>query len=234
MEITGTTGQAGVWKKRMKGIIGGLVNAVVVGVLLFIPAGTLDWPVAWLLLGFTLISFILNSLMVRPDLIDERTHRHADAKPFDRYLVTAIVLAGFAAISLSGFDFRYGWTGSIPPAVQAAAFAGVVLSGLVVMWATTSNPFFSAVIRIQNDRGHSVVSTGPYRYVRHPGYAGWCLYMLCLPLMLGSLVALVPGAIAAGLDIVRTCVEDRILMEELPGYREYAGRVRYRLIPGVW
>lgn len=230
----GNEGRSEIRKKRMRGIIGGFVNSAVVGVLLFVPAGTLAWPAGWVLVGFTLISMVANSLMVRPDLIDERMHRHPDAKPFDRYLVVSIVLAGFAAISLSGFDFRYGWTGSFPPVVQAAAFVLVVLSGLIVIWATTSNPFFSAVIRIQNDRGHSVVSTGPYRFIRHPGYAGWCLYMVALPLMLGSLVALIPGAIAAALDVVRTYLEDRILMEELPGYREYAGRVRYRLIMGVW
>jgi len=224
----------GAWKKRMKGITGGLVNAAVMGLLLFVPAGTLDWPVAWVLLAFTVISFIINSLLVSPDLIDERMHRHGNAKPFDRYLVVAIVLAGFAAIIVSGFDFRYGWTGPIPPAIPAMGFVVVVLSGLIIIWATTSNPFFSAVIRIQDDRGHSVVSTGPYRYIRHPGYAGWCLYMLFLPLMLGSLVALIPGAVAAGLDVVRTYLEDRILMAELTGYREYAVRVRYRLIPKVW
>jgi protein-S-isoprenylcysteine O-methyltransferase Ste14 len=231
---TGNEGGTGIWKKRMRGIIGGFLNAAIVGLLLFIPAGTLDWPMAWVLVGFTVVSLVINSLMVRPDLIDERTRRHADAKPFDRYLVMAIVLTGLAAIGVSGLDFRYGWTVSFPPAVQATAFVLVVISGMIVMWATTSNPFFSAVIRIQNDRGHSVVSTGPYRYIRHPGYAGWCLYMLCLPLMLGSLVALIPGAIAAGLDVVRTNLEDRILIAELAGYREYAERVRYRLVPGVW
>ncbi len=231
---TGHEGRVDAAKKRMKGIIGGLVNAAVVGVLLFVPAGTFEWPMAWVLLGYTIISFTINSLLVRPDLIDERMHRHADAKPFDRFLVMAIVLAGFAAIVVAGFDYRYGWTGSLPMVVAAAGFLLVVLSGLIVIWATTSNPFFSAVIRIQDDRGHSVVSTGPYRFIRHPGYAGWCLYMICLPLMLGSLVALIPGAIAAGLDVVRTYLEDRILLEELPEYREYADRVRYRLVPGVW
>lgn len=234
MTGTGNEGGAGIWKKRMRGIVSGFVNAAVIGLLLFIPAGTLAWPMAWVLVGFTVISMVINSLMVRPDLIDERTHRHADAKPFDRYLVMAIVLTGLAAIGVSGFDFRYGWTVSLPPAVQVTAFVFVVLSGLIVMWATTSNPFFSAVIRIQSERGHSVVSTGPYRYIRHPGYAGWCLYMICLPLMLGSLVALIPGMIATGLDIVRTYLEDRILMSELAGYKDYAARVRYRLVPGVW
>jgi protein-S-isoprenylcysteine O-methyltransferase Ste14 len=118
--------------------------------------------------------------------------------------------------------------------MQAAATVIVLLATALVILATTANPFFSAVIRIQSERGHTVVSGGPYRYVRHPGHAGWLVYFLFLPLMLGSVAALVPAALAAGLDIVRTYLEDRILHAELPGYREYAGHVRYRLIPGVW
>lgn len=123
-------GHAGAAKKRMKGVIMGLVNTVVVGMLLFIPAGTLDWPMAWVLVGFTVTSFTVNSLMVRPDLIDERIHRHDNAKPLDRYLVMLIVLSGFAAIIVSGFDFRYGWTGSLPPAVPATGFFLLYCPGL--------------------------------------------------------------------------------------------------------
>lgn len=237
--MTGSGGQIGermngVWKKRIRSIIGGMLNAAIMGALLFIPAGTTDWPMAWVLLAFTIVSFIVNSLAVSPDLIDERSRRHENAKPWDRFLVAIIVLFGWATMIIAGLDFRYGWNGTLPPAVQAGALVVVVMSGALVIWATTSNPFFSAVIRIQDDRGQSVVSSGPYRYVRHPGYAGWTLYVLFLPLMLGSVAALIPAAIAAGLDVVRTHLEDRVLMAELAGYKDYAARVRYRLVPGVW
>lgn len=230
---TGRRSDSGM-KKRIRSIAGGMVSAAVMGTLLFIPAGTVDWPMAWVLLVFTVISFLVNSLMISPDLIDERSRRHENAKPWDRILVVIIVIAGWAAMIVAGLDFRFGWTGTLPPAVTLAALAIVVLSGALVIWATISNPFFSALIRIQSERGQTVVSCGPYRYVRHPGYAGWILYMLALPLMLGSAAALVPGVTAAGLDIVRTYLEDRVLTAELAGYREYTGRVRYRLVPGVW
>lgn len=221
-------------RTRIRGVLGGLLNAGIMGALLFLPAGTPDWPMAWVLLAITIASFTAHSLAVSPDLIEERSRRHENAKSWDRYLVAIIVLTGFAMMVVAGLDIRFGWTGPLPPAVQAASVGIVILSCVLVIWATTSNPFFSAVIRIQSERGHVVVSGGPYRYVRHPGYAGWILYMLALPLMLGSVAALLPGAIAAGLDLVRTHFEDRFLMEELPGYREYAARVRYRLVPGVW
>jgi Putative protein-S-isoprenylcysteine methyltransferase len=221
-------------KKRIRSIITGILNVAVMGVLLFVPAGTTDWPAAWVLLVFSLISFFINSLVVSPELLDERSRRHDNAKPWDRYLVAAIVISGWASMVVAGLDFRYGWTGISPITLQAAAFALVVFSGGILIWAMASNPFFSAVVRVQDERGQTVITGGPYRYVRHPGYAGWILYMLFLPLMLGSFIAVVPGVIAAVLDIVRTYLEDRILLSELAGYREYAGRVRYRLVPGVW
>jgi protein-S-isoprenylcysteine O-methyltransferase Ste14 len=96
------------------------------------------------------------------------------------------------------------------------------------------NRFFSAVVRIQRDREHTVVTSGPYRLIRHPGYAGALITSLAIPLLLGSLWALIPAALVVCLLILRTALEDRTLQEKLDGYREYAGRVRYRLLPGVW
>ena len=98
----------------------------------------------------------------------------------------------------------------------------------------TSNKFFSSAVRIQKDRGHTVISTGPYRFVRHPGYVGLCVFTLAEPLALGSWWAFIPGGLATILVIVRTVLEGRTLQAELPGYKEYAARVRYRLLPGVW
>ena len=97
-----------------------------------------------------------------------------------------------------------------------------------------TNTFFSGTVRIQHDRGHAVISDGPYGWVRHPGYAGWSLSLITTPLMLGSFWALIPGALAALLLIVRTVFEDQTLQGELEGYSDYAQRVRYRLLPGVW
>ena len=103
-----------------------------------------------------------------------------------------------------------------------------------MVWATASNPFFSQIFRLQRERGHSVASGGPYRLVRHPGYLGSILFELAVPIMLGSWWALIAGGLSAGLFLLRTGLEDRTLQAELEGYREYAGRVRSRLVPGIW
>jgi len=221
-------------KSRIKGIISCFIFTAVMGLLLFVPAGTLDWPMAWVLLGIYLVTSIIHILVVSPGLIDERSSRHEDSKVWDRYLVIVLILSGFMIMIATGLDHRFVWTGPFTLPVVVISLVLVILGSAFVTWATAANRFFSATIRIQGDRGHSVVSDGPYRYVRHPGYAGWILYYIFLPLMLGSVYALIPAGIAVGLLIVRTYLEDTTLQEELEGYREYAGRVRYRLVPGVW
>jgi len=135
---------------------------------------------------------------------------------------------------IAGLDTRFGWTGRVALALQIVAIAIFMLGGALFSWAMVSNAYFSTVVRIQEDRGHTVCTTGPYRFVRHPGYVGAILQSLAVPLMLGSLWALVPGGLAALLIVARTALEDRTLWEELDGYKEYARRVRYRLLPGVW
>ena len=118
----------------------------------------------------------------------------------------------------------------VAPAVLAAA----LLAAAFVTWAMTVNKFFSAVVRIQADRGHVVVSAGPYQLVRHPGYAGSIVATLAIPIMLGSLWGLVPAALTTLAIVVRTGREDRMLRRELRGYQAYAARTRFRLAPGIW
>lgn len=134
---------------------------------------------------------------------------------------------------VAGLDARFSWS-AISAAAQGVALvvemAGPGLSG----WAMAVNRFFSRVVRIQADRGQTVVTDGPYRYIRHPGYAGLILHMLGTPILLGSGWALLPAGVMVATMIVRTILEDRMLQAELPGYREYAGRTRWQLIPGVW
>ena len=116
-------------------------------------------------------------------------------------------------------------------AIVIAAVLGYVVIGV---WSMAANAFFSMIVSIQKDRGHTVVTDGPYRYVRHPGYAGSILFTIATPLVLGSLWAFIPCGLAAALFVVRTALEDRTLQEELPGYKEYAQQTRYRLLPGIW
>jgi protein-S-isoprenylcysteine O-methyltransferase Ste14 len=135
---------------------------------------------------------------------------------------------------LTGLDgVRFRWS-HVPFGLNLLGFAGLVLAMLLVFWVMRENTFASSVVRIQTDRGHRVCSTGPYAYARHPMYVGVILSIISFPLALGSLFALIPAVIIVGLFIMRAALEDKTLQEELPGYKEYAQKVRFRLIPGVW
>ena len=217
-----------------------LALALAVSAVLFIAAGTLDWPMAWIYvaisLGFQFGSRIVL-LRLNPGLAAERSHSLAanDAKEWDKTLMPIVAIYGpLLSMILAGLNRRFGWPPEVPLAVQVTGLLVVVLGGAFSTWAMLSNRFFSATVRIQRDRGHAVFTGGPYRFVRHPGYLGGIVANLVTPLALGSLWALVPGALTAGLTVLRTALEDRVLLAELPGYPEYAGRTRYRLIPGVW
>lgn len=179
------------------------------------------------------VSLIL--LRRNPGLISERSRVKADAKAWDRRLLAAINLLGQGAmLVVAGLDQRFGWTGE---GVWSLHLIGLVLVGVgigLVSWAMAANRFFSRVMRIQKDRDHQVVSVGPYRFVRHPGYAGLILFALAAPALLGSLWALIPEVFSVGLIVLRTLLEDKTLLVELEGYEEYSLRVRQRLIPGVW
>ena len=129
---------------------------------------------------------------------------------------------------------RFGWTGTVPVALHLGGLLVNMLGYALFLWAMVSNAFFAEGVRIQDERAHRVATDGPYRYVRHPGYAGAIVAGLATPFLLGSLWALIPAALSAGLYVVRTGLEDRTLMQELPGYIEYAERTRFRLFPGVW
>jgi len=153
------------------------------------------------------------------------------------YTLVGIVFAIFYFVGIllvAGLDKRFGWTGLFPLAIEIVAFVLYALGSALFSWAMISNAYFSTAVRIQEERGHAVCSTGPYRFVRHPGYVGGMLQSLVAPLMFGSLWVLIPGVLAALSLAIRTALEDRTLQNELGGYREYAQRVRYRLLPGIW
>jgi protein-S-isoprenylcysteine O-methyltransferase Ste14 len=143
-------------------------------------------------------------------------------------------LLQLARYIFAGLDFRYGWTGGFPAGVQIAALAVSLLGYAIIPWAMANNRFFSQIVRIQSDRGHSVSTGGPYRLVRHPSYVGMILFELAMPVMLASWGSLLISLGNVILLVVRTALEDRTLSVELPGYAEYAVKTRYRLLPGVW
>jgi len=137
-------------------------------------------------------------------------------------------------VSLAGLDAgRFRWS-STPPSLRILGWLGLLAAGGMGWWSMSADTYLSHMVRIQHDRGHRVVTTGPYQYVRHPMYVGTILFALGVPLVLGSCWALVPGGSIGVLFVVRTALEDRMLRDQLSGYKEYAERVRYRLLPGIW
>jgi len=233
-DIPGEAAIPGEGRLRLRGFLYGLIPLPITGVILFIASGTLAWPAAWFILGMLFVSTAVVSATCHTDLVMERTREQPGAKEYDKKLVLVLHLTGLLSLFVAGLDFRFGWTGPIAFPVQAAAFIACIAGYCLFSWAMISNRFFSTIARIQEERGHYPVITGPYRFVRHPGYLGIFINGLAQPLVLGSLWAVIPALITAGLIIWRTALEDRTLREELTGYREYAGQVRYRLVPGIW
>jgi protein-S-isoprenylcysteine O-methyltransferase Ste14 len=210
----------------------------ILGALLFIPAGTLKWPMAWALIGVHLVylfALMLILLRVNPDLIKERTRLVTkDTKSWDKWLNPTLGVVLLVGWIVAGLDFRFGWSPYMSLTLQVAGLIVVALGYILFGWAMVTNQYFSRVVRIQDDRGHQVCSDGPYQYVRHPGYAGFIPAFIGMAFALGSWVALLPMALTAALLFLRTVLEDRTLHDELPGYQDYAAQVRFRLLPGVW
>lgn len=167
-------------------------------------------------------------------MIEERSQIKEGAKGWDKVIGGINVVFGLAILVVAGLDLRFAWAGHVRLWVQIVAFVLLALSYALFAWAMVSNKFFSTVVRIQKDRGHSVQSGGPYAIVRHPGYVSLLVSYLTIPLALDSLWAFLLAFFLLIGVIVRTFLEDRTLQNELEGYKEYAHHVQYRLIPGVW
>jgi len=213
---------------------------VLPAVILFGSSGRLNWVTAWIYVGITTV-FIIGSRVILlrkfPDLIAERAKfsDKGNTKQWDKTLMPLVAIFGpIVMLIVAGLDIRFGWSPKLQLALQIAALVVTILSYFLGVWAIVVNKFFSAVVRIQRERGHTVVTSGPYQYVRHPGYAGGIVANFTIPLLLGSLWALVPAVLVNCLLIVRTALEDRTLQEELDGYSDYIVQVHYRLLPGVW
>jgi protein-S-isoprenylcysteine O-methyltransferase Ste14 len=207
---------------------------VLFAVLLFVSAGRLAWVWAWIYLGMYVLVVAVNAFVLPPDLIEERGRSKENVKPWDRLIMTLNILPALSLLIVAGLDFRLGWSFPFSAWIRVAAVAIMILGNALFTWAMISNHYFSTAVRLQLDRNHQVATGGPYRYVRHPGYVGFIVLNLATPLILGSLWALIPAAVMMVLFIVRTALEDATLRKELDGYKEYAQKVRYRLVPGIW
>lgn len=216
-------------------------QAIIVAVLLFLGAGTFDWGWGWLFSAVYLACWIGLSIalaLYNVELLNQRGQRvkqaTAGTKKWDLVLLTVYFVLLLVQPFVAGLDWRNGWSAPSSPVVYILGNLLMILGFIVMTWAMIANRHFEPSVRIQESRGHQVISSGPYRYVRHPGYVGVILQFLALPIAVGTWTAFIPGAIAIVVFVIRTALEDRTLREELPGYAEYAARTRYRLIPGVW
>jgi protein-S-isoprenylcysteine O-methyltransferase Ste14 len=205
-------------------------------VALFWSAGRVDWPAAWAVLAINACWMIAMGIIIfryNPGLLPERMSQQPDARNWDKAVLGLLGLLQLIRYIVAGLDQRYAWSGEFPPAAQLAAFLACCLGYGLFTWAMGANAYFSRYVKIQVERNHTVVTGGPYRFIRHPGYAGMILYELACPILLASWWALIPSLLCVGMLILRTMLEDHTLQAELPGYTEYANRVRRRLIPGV-
>ena len=198
-----------------------------------------DWWEAWIYAIVSILGFIISRILAarcHPDVIVERAKilQHEDTQPWDKKLAPLVGLGGGLVLVVVGLDELLGWSPAYSLPIKLIALIAILLGYALSSYALIENRFFSGVVRLQTDRGHQVVSSGPYRWMRHPGYAGALLTYLAIPLFLDSSWAFLPTVFISIVLIMRTNLEDRFLHAELEGYRDYAVRVRYRLFPGIW
>jgi protein-S-isoprenylcysteine O-methyltransferase Ste14 len=228
------------YEQRMIGklLLQTLIWIVAMGALLFVPAGTLHWPAAWVFLGTMAILGLSCGLWLAsndPALLAERMHpmMQSDQPLADKIFMLAfgfVALIWFLAI---GFDQRTH-ASNVPTALQALGLAMLLCSAGFIMWVMRENSFAAPVVKLQTERGHRVVSTGPYAWVRHPMYSGSVLFFVGMPLLLGSWWGVAMSPLFIALFAIRAGIEERALIAGLPGYADYTARVRYRLLPGLW
>ncbi len=204
---------------------------------LFVLAGRLDYWQGWLFAAACIVLVIVISVLFadKKELLQERIHPGPGVKSWDKIFFSIYLVLFASVIVISTLDAgRFGWSVPLAAYVYVIAYVVLIVSYAGLIWAMWTNKFFSSRVRIQTDRGHYVIQDGPYRFVRHPGYLAAVFSFLALPLALGSLFGLIPAALVIISIIIRTILEDKTLQAELPGYSDYAQKVRYRLFPGVW
>lgn len=228
----GGSNKQGMMRYRLRGLFG----TAFFGVLLFYPAGTVAWSWGWVYLGVFLLVTLVSSWVTDPELLAEERGRGKEGRKGWDFILVSIygILTALATPIIAGFDFQHSWSPFIPAWIRGITLVIYLFGWGLHLWAMAVNKFFSTVTRIQTERGHRAVTTGPYQYVRHPGYVGGILFNLGAPLILGSLWALIPSGIGALILVWRTILEDRTLQLELEGYSGYMEQVRYRLMPGLW
>jgi len=235
-----TAGQKSVQTGPARQWIRLIVVYLLIPLVLLVCGGEYGWWQAWL---YSLLIFAAGiggriwAERRHPGLLAERqsTENFKSAKTWDKVLAPLMALSlGFPMVIVAGLDHRYGWSPAFPLWLILIGFILITLGYAFAAWALAENRFFFSVVRIRMDQGHLVCDSGPYRIVRHPGYAGNIPPLLGIVFALSSVWTLIPAVVALIIAVIRTGLEDQALQEELPGYREYARRVRFRLVPGIY
>ena len=217
-----------------------ILTHLIIALILLVCGGDFSWWQAWVFSVLLFVAGIGGRFLAEkrhPGILVERSSmkKARNAKPWDKVLAPLMAISlSFPLVIVAGLDHRYGWTPNFPVWLNMLGLALIALGYAFAAWAIVENRFFSTTVRIQTDRGHSVCDSGPYRFVRHPGYAGNLLALAGIIMALNSMWTLIPVAAALVIAVVRTALEDKTLHEELPGYQDYARRVRYRLVPGIY
>jgi len=220
--------------------IGLIAVYLLIPLVLFVCGGDFGWWQAWVYALLIVAAGVGGRILGErrhPGLTAERQNveKIQNAKAWDKVLAPLMALSiSFPLVIVAGLDHRFGWSPVFPLWLIVLGIFLTALGYAISAWAFIENRFFSSVVRIQKDRGHAVCDSGPYRIVRHPGYAGNILPLLGIVLALSSLWTIIPAVVALVIAVIRTALEDQTLQEELPGYRDYARRVHYRLIPGIY
>ncbi len=226
--------------KNKSTILFNLLTLLLLLIMPFIASGNWAWDLGWLYTGsmilFTLVSRII-AIRLHPGFARERATASAmqDTKSWDKWIVPLVALwLPLISVLIAGLDKRLSWSTDLPAWVHWIGLALLIIGYAVGTWAMAVNAFFSSHVRIQKDRGHQVITTGPYAIVRHPAYATGAVAMVGIPLLLDSLWAFPTILLLCIGIVIRTSLEDKTLLSELPGYQVYAKKVRFRLFPGVW
>ena len=204
-----------------------------------IISGVWAWWEAWAYAILSALGFIISRALAarrHPDILDERARsmEMQGAKPWDKILAPMLAFGSLLILIVAGADKSFGWTSPYSLNAKLVSLIFIIFGYAFSSWALIENKFFSGVVRIQTDRGHHVVTTGPYRIVRHPGYSSALWTYLATPILLDSLWAFIPTILLIIVLVVRTSLEDRTLQAELPGYKEFTQKTHYRLFPGIW
>jgi len=222
-----------------KTVIQLVIVLVVIPLLPMLISGSWGWGEAWAYAILNILGFVVSRALAarrHPDILAERSRsmEMQDAKSWDRVLAPTMALGSVIPLIIAGVDKLFGWTNPFTLNFKLVALVVIILGYALGTWALVENRFFSGIVRIQTDREHHVVTTGPYRLVRHPGYVGTFWAYLATPIFLDSVWAFIPTLLLLGVVILRTSLEDRTLQAELPGYVEYTQKTRFRLFPGIW